>query len=183
MIYNVILCLGDSITSGSRDEYRRGYPAELARLLKKEYPGQAWIMVNEGANGETSANLLRRAYKTIRSYPEANMVLLMTGTNDAKEGVPAELFEDNLRQITDILKCLSKRFILALLPPIRGMGLMEYPSHNQKYIEEYNKLIPKYSDLIADMTGLDALRIDKIHFSNDGYREMAGIWLRQIKKS
>ena len=33
MIWNEILCLGDSITYGARDPYKRSYPAELGKML------------------------------------------------------------------------------------------------------------------------------------------------------
>ena len=33
MIWNEILCLGDSITFGARDCYGRSYPAELGKML------------------------------------------------------------------------------------------------------------------------------------------------------
>ena len=33
MIWNQILCLGDSLTYGARDRYGRSYPAELGKIL------------------------------------------------------------------------------------------------------------------------------------------------------
>ena len=36
MIWNEILCLGDSITFGSRDEYKRSYPDELGKILTEK---------------------------------------------------------------------------------------------------------------------------------------------------
>ena len=32
-VWNEILCLGDSITYGARDEYGRSYPAELGKII------------------------------------------------------------------------------------------------------------------------------------------------------
>ncbi|GAG87503.1 unnamed protein product, partial [marine sediment metagenome] len=43
MIYGFILCLGDSITNGARDEYNRAYPFELSDLMTERFPGQAWV--------------------------------------------------------------------------------------------------------------------------------------------
>ena len=34
-VYGTILCLGDSLTHGARDEYYRCYPMELSDLLGK----------------------------------------------------------------------------------------------------------------------------------------------------
>ena len=36
MIWNEILCLGDSITFGARDCYGRSYPAELGKILSEK---------------------------------------------------------------------------------------------------------------------------------------------------
>ena len=36
MIWNEILCLGDSITFGARDPYKRSYPNELGQILIAE---------------------------------------------------------------------------------------------------------------------------------------------------
>ena len=33
MIWNEILCIGDSLTYGARDCYRRSYPVELGKIL------------------------------------------------------------------------------------------------------------------------------------------------------
>ncbi len=39
MIWNEILCLGDSITYGARDPYKRSYPEELGKILRKVIMG------------------------------------------------------------------------------------------------------------------------------------------------
>jgi lysophospholipase L1-like esterase len=61
MIWNEILCLGDSLTYGARDRYGRSYPAELGKILS-EKTGEFYICHNYGINGETSSDLLRRSW-------------------------------------------------------------------------------------------------------------------------
>ena len=36
MIWSEIVCLGDSLTYGARDPYKRSFPAELSKMLSDE---------------------------------------------------------------------------------------------------------------------------------------------------
>ena len=186
MIWNLILALGDSLTSGSRDEFRRGYPLELASLMNKEIPEQFWIVVNEGESKDASSDLAQRVYQTLKYYSESHLVLLMIGTNDAKENVPCDIFEDNLRYIIQICKVLHKKILLATLPSIIGTGLFMYSSESQSLIKEYNGIInnvgKEFNIPVVDMSALDKIRIDKVHFDNNGYKEMAKLWFEKIKE-
>ena len=55
-----ILCLGDSLTNGARNEFFRDYPIELSQIIneKKKIPN---LCFNEGVNGEPSSEILKRA--------------------------------------------------------------------------------------------------------------------------
>ena len=57
MIWNEILCLGDSITTGARDRYGRCYPMELARLMTQR-TGEFYFCHDHGVCGDTSSDLL-----------------------------------------------------------------------------------------------------------------------------
>ena len=72
MIWNQILCLGDSLTYGARDRYGRSYPAELGKLLT-EKTGEFYICHNYGINGETSSDLLRRSWNIIKSNKDCKI--------------------------------------------------------------------------------------------------------------
>ena len=41
MIWNEVVCLGDSLTYGARDRYGRSYPAELAKILFEKIQASA----------------------------------------------------------------------------------------------------------------------------------------------
>ena len=100
MIWNEILCLGDSLTLGARDPYGRSYPVELGSLLTKE-TGEFYYCHNYGECGETSSDLLRRSWGNITSH-NSKILLVMVGTNDTQQGIPTEVYFDNLRQIVGI---------------------------------------------------------------------------------
>lgn len=59
-----ILCLGDSLTNGARNEYFRDYPLELSQFIteKSKTPN---ICINDSVNGETSSEILKRAFKIL----------------------------------------------------------------------------------------------------------------------
>jgi len=184
MIYNTILCLGDSLTFGARDEYQRGYPAELARLLNEEDSGQFWITINEGKSDERSNGLLRRLVKTLKIYPEAYVVLLEIGTNDTLDFVPLDIYEDTIFQIIKTCQCFGKRVILGSLISLCGLGLLSYSKQGAKLLEEYNIVLKKMASKLhlpfVDLTSLKKLRIDRCHFNNKGYKEMAKLYKKAI---
>ena len=93
MIWNEILCLGDSITCGARDEYGRSYPMELSKILT-ERTGEIYICHDHGVCGETSSDLLRRSWDACRMRKDSNIALLMIGTNDTQKNMPVEIYED-----------------------------------------------------------------------------------------
>ena len=85
MIWNEILCLGDSITFGARDPYKRSYPNELGQMLT-EKTKEFYFCHNCSISGETSSELLRRAWGNIKSHSNANIMLLIIGTNKKSNG-------------------------------------------------------------------------------------------------
>ena len=54
MIWNEIVCLGDSITYGARDEYARSPTIELSKIMK-EKTGEVYICHNYACKKPVSA--------------------------------------------------------------------------------------------------------------------------------
>lgn len=180
-----ILCLGDSLTFGARDEFYRSYPAELSKLF--------WVKdslkvscINRGVSGETSSELLKRAFDDVSRSGDVDVALLLIGSNDTFVSMPLEVYEDNLRQI---LLCLSDvpRVGIGLLPPITGLGLLSYPKDANEQVKRFNSVILnscyifENTDFIADFTGMGKYIIDTVHFNNKGYKKMAEIWYDCLK--
>lgn len=180
MIWNEIVCLGDSLTYGARDRYGRSYPAELGRILS-ELTGEFYICHNYGINGETSSDLLRRSWGILKSNQSAKICLLMIGTNDTKIPTPVNIYEDNLRQIVNSIKANGKLPIVATLP---ALEFSPYYMFNRDYIDVYNKSILKLSKemnfLVCSMSGLKEHLIDGVHFTHEGYKEVANKWAEKI---
>jgi len=180
MIWNQILCLGDSLTYGARDEYGRSYPAELGKIMTKK-TGEFYICHNYGINGETSSDLLRRSWGIIKGNSDCKIMLLMIGTNDTKKPTPLDIYADNLRQIIQSARAFDMTVIIATLP---ALGFSPFYLHNQEYIDVYNTVIKKIAEelnlITCAMDDLEDYLIDGVHFNHEGYKEIARRWAKKI---
>ena len=182
MIWNEILCLGDSITIGARDEYGRSYPAELGKILT-EYTKEFYYCHNYGISGETSSDLLKRSWNNISSKENSNIMLLMIGTNDTQQGIPKNIYEDNLRQIISIAYVHNMYVIVGTLPEL---GFTPLYISNTADIKKYNKVIHKLSKEMnfttCNMSGLEKHYIDGVHLKHNGNIELANRFFQSIIK-
>jgi lysophospholipase L1-like esterase len=173
MIWNEILCLGDSLTYGARDRYGRSYPAELGKILS-EKTGEFYICHNYGINGETSSDLLRRSWANMKSNRSSKIMLLMIGTNDTKKPTPLKVYTDNIRQIVLSSKANGMTPIVATLPELT---FSPYYQHNRNFTELYSEEILRLSKVLGfitcDMSKMSNYLIDGVHFDNEGYFEIA----------
>lgn len=180
MIWNEILCLGDSITAGARDEYGRSYPAELGKILT-EQTGEFYYCHNYSKCGDTSSDLQHKVWNAARSHRDANLALIMIGTNDVQAPTPVEVYEDNLRQIISVVRVHGMTPILATLP---ALGETPLYLKNLNYIQKYNYVIHKLSQdmnfTICDMFGSESDYIDGVHYTHEGYKALAARWAKAI---
>lgn len=180
MIYGFILCLGDSITNGARDEYNRAFPFELSDLMSERFPGQGWICVNRGVNEWTSADLLRNAYDLTRGYTKAFEVVICIGMNDSKPNsrTPFNIFEKNLKQILMIMKVMGRHVYLCSIPDFGHFGCINYDKLSMTMVVRYNEIIKQLgkreSVYFVDLSGFDpSCYADTVHLNNKGAKEMA----------
>ena len=180
MIWNEILCLGDSITYGARDKYRRSYPAELGKLLY-EQTGEFYYCHNYGVCGDTSSDLMKKAWNLSKSHKDAKIALIMIGTNDTQLAIPEHIYEDNLRQIIGTVRVHGKLPIVANLPELLFTPLY---MKNKNYIQKYNKILYSLSKKmdfeICDMSNTEQYYIDNVHYTHEGYNEIASRFAKKI---
>jgi len=179
MIFGSILCIGDSLTYGSRETYGRDYPFYLSEILSARHK-QDWVAVAEGIPGETSSELATRAYRTIRCYPEIFEVVILCGTNDAKDDVqtPEGVYSRNIEQILRVCRVLKKKPYLCLIPDMRGFGAPDYSVRGMERIAEYNATLEGIADdmdmPLVDLTGIsERMYSDGVHLNAEGYMEIA----------
>ncbi len=182
MIWNEILCLGDSITYGARDEQGRSFPAELGKILT-EYTGEIYYCHNHGICGETSSDLLRRVWNNTRSNSNCKIATLMIGTNDTQIPITEDVYEDNLRQIISCLQIHGMSVIMCTLPKLEFTPLYQ---KNLYYIGRYNRIIKSLAEenslKVCDMSGTEDDYIDGVHYTHTGYRILAERIFDTIKK-
>jgi lysophospholipase L1-like esterase len=173
MIWNEILCLGDSITYGARDRYGRSYPAELGKIMF-ERTGEFYYCHNYSKCGDTSSDLLRKTWNASKSHKDAKLALVMIGTNDTQRAIPEEIYRDNLRQILTIVNIHGKIPIVATLPEL---GKTPLYIKNRDYIKKYNNVLRNLSREIdfemCDMSGTEKHYIDNVHYTHEGYNLIA----------
>jgi len=173
MIWNEILCLGDSLTYGARDRFGRSYPVELGKILT-EKTGEFYICHNYGINGETSADILRRSWNILRSNKDCKIALLLIGTNDTKSPTPVDVYEDNLRQLIMSIKAHGMKLIVGTLPELE---FSPFYVQNRQYTEIYSSKIremsKQYGFEVCELSGMQMHLIDGVHFDNEGYTEIA----------
>lgn len=190
MIYGTVLCFGDSLTFGARSEYVRGYPEELSLLLSEHFK-QEWSCLNEGLNGQTSTDVLRRAFPVIRSFaslPGAKYGCFMVGTNDSKNpDFPVELYKDNVRQVIRVFRRYDIKLLLGIVPPVDGRCMPCFDSiKSNEWIKNSNQAIQElaaeYKLAIVDFSDMKQYLTDGVHFNYEGYKEMANRWFEKIKE-
>lgn len=184
MIYGTVLCVGDSLLTGARDEYDISVPMLLGDALSIK--GQKWLGIDCAVNGETSSSLLRHLYKTVRAYPEAREVVVCIGTNDAKEpALPESVFLRNYGEILKTLSILQRRAIVILVPRRGGFGAIDQICPQS--VTSYNEIIRTAASATIIPVDLrkvpSGLRPDGIHFDFRGDQWVARKIAETIIKS
>ena len=183
-----ILCVGDSLTHGARDDFGLHYPELLGQVLSERH-GQTWVCFEYGVNGEKSADILRRFHSLVRGFPKASEVLLWMGTNDAKVScVPIDVFRRNVESAVRTCKFYGKPLILGLLPGAKGFGAPDHVSNAM--IEKYNEVLIDVVDQesnplvwYCDLRGLKPEHFcDGIHLTHEGNQWVAEQWANLIER-
>jgi lysophospholipase L1-like esterase len=157
-----VVLLGDSITAGG----------DWARLLP-EAP-----IANYGRPGFTTEQLVPVAGEVASRTPRA--VFVLSGTNDIRDGRPAEWTANHLRELLDRLASSPDTTVVVQTVLPRGDHPDEVEAINQTIIETATEAGVAVVDLHPDFDdGNGALRTeettDGIHLSAAGYERWAGI--------
>lgn len=185
MIYQHVLCLGDSQTSGARTYF--GYPEALAEVLG-ERTGVIWNCINAGVPRETLIQIYRRAQRLVREFDDVFIVCLMAGCNDTRmdRRTDAGNFGMIYRQLLNLLR-VSQKFgiFVGTIPEIQsGFGLIPYDTASRKLRDNYNDVIKslcKEMDIpVVDTSMGRENYVDAVHFNERGCRVLAGCFADSI---
>jgi len=171
----IMVAFGDSITHSYKDDVSiddisndgrnsgGGFEPILNNLLTLE-TGQPHSILNEGVNGNTSAEALARLPQVMSAHPEANTYLIMFGTNDANPccSLLIDTFRTNMQQIIDTLKSAGKTPILAKAPRVMSDYFTD-PTYYEQGIDpedgRRNILIRSYNDVIDELVASNNITV------------------------
>jgi lysophospholipase L1-like esterase len=196
---NYIVTVGDSITNGTGDDSSanndsadgrivgiQGYQALLADALT-ETTRLPQIILNEGVGGDRSEDLDNKMNSIMERHPGANMMLMMIGTNDARNPVLTNAqYEAN---VTAAINKMGDRLILYAKPMHTYLsdGSWTYNPDRNGNIEGYNTVV---DSIVAATSGIYAgpdfynhasfssptYYADYLHPNDGGYQIMAAEW-------
>ena len=159
--YEIILCFGDSLTSGTGAGDGMDYPSQLSRMVAKP-------VINAGVPGDTTARALKRLERDVLAK-SPDIVLITLGGNDLKNGLAREVAFKNLKKIVESIQKSGARVIIGGLQfPLRdrgfGRGYAELADQTRAI------LIP---NILEGIMGNPKLMSDPIHPNGNGYKIMA----------
>lgn len=197
-----ILCIGDSNTHGlctdpaeSADHGSRYNEEERWTCLLQKALGEEYLVLEEGLNGRTcvyndpdmdSVNLLRGLHVLLNSHEPLDLLILMLGTNDAKEkfhtdptkiAVGMQMLVEEAKTVPCWGQNEPKILIVAPVPIEDGVT---YPEFNQESVETTRGLARKYAFLaihedarFLDAGGCELTKADHVHLTARGHRQLA----------
>ena len=160
-----VIALGDSLTYGYGASPETAYPAVLAEMTR-------WSIINEGVNGNTSADVLARTDQIISKNPD--LVLLGVGGNDVLQRIHPETTRANITETIGKLKSANIPVVLIAQPHFSASALFGRASDNPIY-EDIAKLenVPLYASGWSKVLSDDTLKSDQIHANSADYRNFA----------
>jgi len=132
----VILFLGDSITAGYGVKLEDSFPSLIETQLKTDKnPIQ---VINGGESGALSAQMKPRLEWFLKKT-KPNLIVLIAGGNDARQMVPAEKIEKNLKEVIQLAEKNN-------IPVILG-GMQIFTNYGEKYTKQFAELYPRLAKL------------------------------------
>jgi lysophospholipase L1-like esterase len=180
-----IVCFGDSLTCGARDEYHRNYPMELSAIIHEE-TGKFACCLNYGISGQTTSQMFDRAYAVLNPHRDAKLMLFMGGTNDCKIPIPETIYRQNVEGIVMMSRELGIEPCIGFLPPIYGTGLPAYSQRDgNARLNGYNAILSEIKQTwnlcSCDFRSYsEECFCDGVHMNHRGYVRMAHDWFQKI---
>lgn len=186
-----VVCLGDSITYGEDADLggqaTTTYPEHLQALLREFYQNNNITLVNAGVSGDTTQDMIDR-FATDVSAENPDLIILMAGTNDAREAqaVSLQQYADNMRTLIGLCGAVPV-VILGITPRFKehetanGEGVISFyrtaceqiaRGHGITYVDTFARLMSLYRSRSV-VRGL--ISSDGSHYTPEGYKYLAEI--------
>jgi lysophospholipase L1-like esterase len=149
--------------------------------------GYPQIVFNEAIGGDKSADALNmRIDSILERHPNANIVVILLGTNDANASVSISQYTNNMQTLINVVLTDGKQVWVARVLPIFNTDGTPNTTRNN-LIQSYNQAIDGSAStpLIGHTLGPDffnffltraALMDDTLHPNEDGHEAIAYLW-------
>jgi lysophospholipase L1-like esterase len=183
MNWETLLCLGDSITIGSRTYL--GYPEHAGLHLEKKL-GNKWNVINHATCGFKAIDLHRSVtqnFQVLQQF-QPSLATIMVGTNDLKSPTHLDDFRAAYQQLvlkTQLILGNNNVFLIKVpkLPPT-----VKYPYKAEMNVQvaQFNQVIEsigKAQNLkVIDLVLKDTDLFDGVHLNDQGVKSF-GLQLAQ----
>lgn len=180
----VILVVGDSLSAEYGLKRGSGWVALLEQRLAQEKPKAR--VVNASISGDTTSGGRSRLAALLKQHKPTHVVIELGG-NDALRGLPLQMTEDNLSQMTQAAQKAGARVLL--------VGMQVPPNYGTKYADQFAGLfaevakrhqaavVPFFLRGVADGPEPTALfQADRIHPKEEAQpRMLDNVW-PELKK-
>jgi lysophospholipase L1-like esterase len=173
MNWETIICVGDSITIGSRSYL--GYPEYCGDFLSK-HTHKSWNVVNHAVAGFTTIDLARSIDKNFSNLKsiKPDIATVLIGTNDLKSPTSPALFRAAYEQVVTKVQLIigNTNIILLELPTLMDGVMLPYKTGMNQTIAAYNTIIKDIAtkkDLIyAQLEYNETHFYDGVHLNEPG---------------
>lgn len=172
------MCLGDSITIGSRSYL--GYPEYCGAFLSVE-TSKKWNVLNHAVAGYTTIDLSRSVDREFANLKDARpeIATILIGTNDLKIQTSARLFRMAYEQLITKVRLVvgNTNVVLIEIPLLMNNVMLPYNIGMNKMVSDYNEIIGQLA--YENSLGLLKLNYDEscfydgVHLNENG-SEMIG---------
>lgn len=169
---DTILTFGDSLTYGYGVKTSESYPSKLASLTNHS-------VLNEGVNGETSTEGLRRLEKILENK-SIKLMILCFGGNDIIQRKSMSTLKVNLKTMISMAKIKNIQVLLISVPNFGLLGLSPLALYDEVAAEENISLA---SGILADILSQPSLQNDQVHPNELGYTQMAEKIYESLKEN
>jgi acyl-CoA thioesterase-1 len=178
----LVVCLGDSLTSGWRLREDEAWPALVAKALGAN--GRPVRVRNAGVSGDTAAQGLARLPGALARRPDVLVVAL--GTNDGLTGLPLDATERALGQIVLDAHAARAHVLLVGVRLATGEGAPRVGASagDERRARALADMYPRLAaahrvalvpDLLAGVAGREELLFpDRLHPNAAGHERLAG---------
>jgi acyl-CoA thioesterase I len=167
-----IVALGDSLTAGYPFPQKNSW----VNILATE---QGWDIANQGANGETTGEMLERFMQDV-VYVKPHIVIITGGANDVLQQVPIEVIVNNYRAMIDLAKqhqiCPVIGLTMAIDEPRSDEEVVLLRTHLEEFARKMELSVIDFYGALTDRESGKTARewdYDGVHPNPRGYQRMA----------